>query len=148
MSEAAFFAASSIFMDYIYDSYGVKRKISVVSAANKLATLKKQSGSNPWPVIEECFIIWEKTHPSKYDSYLLYLDDIKTSRNVTTVGNSQFTGVQRSKDGAINSYVADIPKQVMHMIRAVYDPNELPMNKEFWTEFIKRYPHYAIRKKV
>lgn len=135
-------------MNVIIDQYGIPRKASVLSAAAKLQTLKKESGSNPWPVIVECFKIWEKTHPSKYDSYLTYLDDIKDTRKITAVGNKYFSGVSKAANGQMSSYVADMPKQVMYMIRAVYDSNELPMNKEFWQEFIKRFPKYAVRKSV
>lgn len=135
-------------MAIIFDQYGVPRKASVLSAANRLQQLKKESGSNPWPVINECFKIWEQTHPSKYDSYLTYLDDIKDTRKITAVGNKYFTGVSKATNGQITSYVADMPKQVMYMIRAVYDSDELPMNKQFWTEFIKRFPKYAVRKSV
>lgn len=135
-------------MEYLYDQYGIKRKTSVLSAANQLAKLKKESGSNPWPVIEKCFTIWEKTHPTKYDSYLMYLDDIKDTRKVTNVGNKQFTGVSKAGNGQMTSYVADMPKQVMYMIRAIYDSDELPMNKEFWQAFCRKFPQYMIRQAV
>jgi hypothetical protein len=135
-------------MAVIYDQYGIPRKASVFSAASKLQQLKIKNGRNPWPVIAECFKIWEQTYPSKYESYLTYLDEIKDSRKVTAVGNKYFSGVSRASNGQMSSYVADMPKQVMYMIRAVYDSNELPMNKEFWAEFVKKFPKYSIRKSV
>ncbi|HEX9504130.1 MAG TPA: hypothetical protein VF974_07515 [Patescibacteria group bacterium] len=135
-------------MEYIYDQFGIKRKTAVFSAANKLHALKKKSGQDPWPVIEECFKIWEKTHPAKYDSYLHYLKDIKATRKVTNIGNKRYSGVSKAKNGQLTSYVADMPKQVMYMIRAIYDSDELPMQKEFWQEFIWRYPKYAVREAV
>src|SRR5260370_37805113 len=108
-------------MNVIFDQYGIPRRASVYSAATKLQKLKIESGVNPWPVITECFKIWEQTHPTKYDSYLTYLDDIQQTRKETYVGRKRFKGVSRAANGQLTSYVADMPKQVMYMIRAIYD---------------------------
>jgi len=63
-------------MNYIYDSLGRKIKTRLISSVEKLVNLKQKSGSNPWPVIEECFNIWVSEKPQKWKSYLLYLSDI------------------------------------------------------------------------
>lgn len=138
---------------YIYDHLGQKHKSWVIEAVNTLQKLKRESGSKPWPVIDECFRIWEKTRQEEYNSHLIYLQDIKQTRKDSKYassydkGNSELAGT-----GMTLRYTIDIPQQVLYMIRAVYDDQELPMSgkhgREFWIEFARRYPKYRIAEKV
>lgn len=133
-------------MDVIYDQFGIPRKISHIRAVERLEKLKKESGSNPWPVIKECFKVWSATGPKKWDSYLVYLQGVKDSRKETVVGNKRWRGVSKDNEqGGLVSYTIDMPEPVNRMIRAIYSPEELPMNKEFFEEFGKRFPSMRVR---
>lgn len=133
-------------MPVIYDQYGIKRDIHDLSAVDRLSKLKSASGLNPWPVIEECLKIWSEKNPKKWESYLYYIKDIKETRKEYSLGGKRFKGVTKDKkfDGFI-SYTVDIPQPVMYMIRCIYTPEELPMNKEFFSDFIRKFPKFAIR---
>lgn len=134
-------------MKYIYDKNGRKREIADLVAIERLEKLKADSGSNPWPVIGECINIWVKKNPSKWDSYLLYLKDIRETRKETVIGGKSFKGVSRGdeKNDGITSYTLDIPQPIMFMMRAMYTHEELPMNKEFFEEFGWKFPQFRIR---
>src|SRR3990167_3184514 len=109
---------------YIYDSFGIKRKLSDLTAVDRLFKLKETSCSNPWPVISECIKIWEQTNPKEWQSFLFELQDIKKSRR------DKFASSDPKKDkrhGGILRYTLDIPEKVMYMIRCIYSPQELPM---------------------
>jgi len=133
-------------MDTFIDQFGIPRKFSHVRAVKHLEELKKKSGMNPWPVIEECFKVWIATNPTKWDSYLVDVQDVKETRKEIRVGGKRFRGVTKDKghDGYI-SYTIDMPQPIQYMIRALYTPQELPMNKEFFVEFGRKFPHLRIR---
>lgn len=122
----------------IYDQFGVARDIKYLNAANKLFTLKKKSGSNPWPVVEECLKIWTETHPTQYNSFLVDLTDIKETRK------NKFA----SSDQEAFRYTLDIPETVMYMIRMVYSAEELPMDKSFLRAWGKKFPKMKIAERI
>ena len=134
-------------MRLIYN--GVRHKLSDLVAADQILKLKERSGSNPWPVIERILEVWSERHPDKWESYLVYLKEIKDTRKVTSVGGSLWRGVSKGdKDNnAITVYAMDIPQPIMFMIRAVYNTSELPMNKEFFAEFGRHFPRFKILEK-
>lgn len=135
---------------FIYDHLGIRRKTSDIEATYLLFKLKEKSASNPWPVIEKCIEVWQKKNPAKWESYLIQLRDIKETRKVTTVGSKQFRGVSRNdrKNDGMISYLLDLPQPIMGMIRILYSHQELPMNKEFFAEFAKRFPVFRVREHI
>lgn len=116
-----------------------------VRAADRLLSLKPKY--DVWYVIGEIMKVWEKSQPSNWTSHLVHLRDVKESRKVTTVGGKQFAGVSKS-GGAYLAYLIDMPEKVVRMIRALYNPNELPFNKKFYMEFARRFPKYRVMNKV
>lgn len=117
-----------------------------VQAADKLIELKKNKG--PWEVIAEIIKIWRSTHPTQYDSYIINLEGVKQSRKVTSVGGKQFSGVSKDKSGAYLQYKLDIPEKVVYMIRTLYNPEELPMDKKFYQTWAKKFPKMVVSTKV
>ncbi|MEK6882964.1 MAG: hypothetical protein AABY22_25290, partial [Nanoarchaeota archaeon] len=105
--------------------------------------LKQKSGSSPWSVIEECFNIWASEKPTKYNSYLVYLQDIKETRK-----DKEFASTKDPVTGGYLRYTLDIPQEVMMMVRCVYNSSELPMNREFFQEFAKRFPKFKVAEKL
>lgn len=131
-------------MNTIIDATGISRNIAHIQAVERLETLKHKSGSNPWPVIEECFKIWKDTNPTDWKSYLIYLDDVKETRRDKKFGTARKDPVH---DGILR-YTLDIPEKVMFMIRCLYDSDELPMDRKFFLQFAKKFPLYKVVEKV
>lgn len=130
-------------MSYIYDKFGRPIKIETIQAINRLETLKKKHGGDPWPVIEECFKIWIKSHPKHWNSYLYNLGNIKATRK-----DKKFASSYDRKTGGTLRYTLDIPQPVFYMISALYEPGELQMNRDFFIEFGKRFPQFKVAEKI
>jgi hypothetical protein len=117
----------------------------IFEAADKLVQLKKDK--DPWEVFEYIVKIWKSTNPSEYESFIVNLNETKTTRKVTTVGNKQFSGVSVDKNtGGTLRYLLDIPVKVVHMIRKLYP--EMNLDKEFYTKWAKHFPKMVIEKVV
>lgn len=130
---------------YIFDKFGIKRNVSDINAVERLFRLKASSGSNPWPVIEECVKIWQSTNPSQYKSFLFDLGVMKQTRR------DKFASSDPKKDkvhGGILRYTLDIPEKVMYMIRCIYSTDELPMDREFFRAWAKRFPKMKVAEKI
>lgn len=133
-------------MSILFDKFGQPHKLEDVTAVTAIFRLKEKSGSNPWPVIEKIIEIWTSKNPIKWNSYLTYLKEVKETRKVTSVGNHGWRGVSRAdreNDGII-VYAVDFPEPVQMWLRAVYTPQELPMNLEFFREFAVRFPRFKV----
>lgn len=130
-------------MSYIYNYAGQKIPLRHIQAVEQLVALKQKSGSSPWPVIEKCFNVWAEEKPTKWKSYVVYLDDVRKTRKDPT-----FASTKDKVSGGYLRYTVDIPQEVMLMIRCIYSPNELPMNREFFIEFARRFPKFRIAEKV
>jgi len=116
-----------------------------VAFVEHIIKVKQRSGSNPWPVIEELFKVWERTHPKQYKSHLIYIKDVRATRR------DKFASSDPRKDPVHNGilrYTLDIPDTVMYMIRKVYSANELSMNREFFLEFARKFPKYKVAEKL
>lgn len=130
---------------YIYDKFGIRRKISDFRAVDNLLKLKSENGSNPWPVIEECLRIWEESNPKTWQSFLFELDKTRQSRR------DKFASSDPKKDkryGGIVRYTLDVPEKVIYMIRCIYTADELPMNKEFFHAWARKFPRFQIAEKI
>lgn len=113
-----------------------------VQAADKL--LKLKSENKLWEVVEECFKIWADKHPKQWKSFLFHLRDVKESRKRT----KGFSGVSRDKEtGGYIEYTLDIPQDVIYMLRVIYSPDELPMDKKFFRELGRRFPKFRVSRK-
>jgi len=130
-------------MTVFYDQFGRKRKLEHLQAVERLETLKRKSGSNPWPVIEECFNIWKSTNPKHWDAHLVDVYDLRESRK-----DKKFGSTTDPVTGGVLRYTLDIPEKVMYMIRMLYSVEELPMNREFFLEFGRRFPNLKVAEKL
>lgn len=131
-------------MTKIYDQFGIPRQIEHLNAVARLENLKASSGSNPWPVIEECINVWKSTNPREYRSHLITIKEIRDTR-----ADREFATAHRDPvHGGILRYTLDVPEKVIFMIRALYTPEELPMDRKFWLEWGKRFPGTRIAEKA
>lgn len=131
------------FMNYFYDQWGRRYRWSDAEAVNTLVNLKQTNGSNPWPVIEKCIDIWEKTQVQEYRSFLIDLGKIRSTRK-----DAKFASTKDRVTGGHLRYTLDIPEKVMYMIRCLYTPQELPMKRAFFLEWARRFPKMKVAEKV
>ena len=128
---------------YFYDQFGRQREWAHVRAVDYLYRLKKVSGSDPWPVIDGVIKVWEESHPKEWQAYIVELKDIKRTRKDPTFASSY-----DKKNGAYLRYTLDIPEKIIKMIRTIYNPDELPMNKEFFVEFARKFKRFQVAEKL
>lgn len=126
----------------IFDQFGRQRDLSHLSAVEKLENLKKTSGSNPWPVIEKCLEIWKSTNPRGWKAYLVEVQDVRETRK-----DSEFGSTVDKETGGTLRYTLDIPEKVMYMIRMMYTADELPMTRQFFQEWARRFPFMKVAQK-
>lgn len=112
------------------------RPARAVAAADKLIKLKKEN--KPWEAIELIVDIWKTTRPKEYKSYIVQVDDAKETLADPKYGKSRNSNLRRT---------LDVPEMVLNMIRKLYSPEELPMNKEFFIAWSKKFPKMMIAEK-
>ena len=127
----------------ILDRFGIPRKVEHLRFVAELEKLKKESGSNPWPVIEKIMDFWREQKPLQWQSYLFDLGKIRDSRK-----DKKFASTKDKVTGGTLRYTLDLPQPVMFMIRMMYSPEELPMHRDFNLEFAKRYPIHKVAEKL
>lgn len=127
----------------IYDKFGIPRKIEHLQFIADLEKLKKDSGSNPWPVIEKIMVFWRTQKPVQWKSYLIDLGKIRETRK-----EKRFASTVDKETGGTLRYTLDLPQPVMFMIRMMYTPEELPMQRDFSLEFARRYPIHKVAEKL
>lgn len=128
---------------YLFDINGRRHKVEHLNWVDQVVKLKKKSASNPWPVIEACFNFWAQQSPSRYRSFLISIDNTRATRK-----DPKFASTKDPIHGGYLRYTLDIPEEVMMMIRCIYNVDELPMDKEFFNEFAKRFPKFMIASKI
>ena len=128
---------------FFYDQFGRQRKWEHVRAVDHLYKLKQKSGSDPWPVVEAVIKVWEDTHPIEWEAYIVELRDIKRTRK-----DPKFASTYDKKNGGYLRYTLDIPDKVIKMIRTIYSVDELPMNKDFFVAFARKFPRFQIAQKL
>ena len=109
--------------------------------------LKSKQTKPLWEVIEEVIKVWITLKPSRWESELVHLRDTKETRKATTVGSKKFRGVSKSK-GSTLAYIADIPSDVLKMIRILYPAEKLPFNKPFFRKFARKFPAFSVMEKI
>lgn len=101
--------------------------------------LKSKSGTDPWPVIEAIVDFWVDQSPTRYKSYLYQLEDTRETRLDSKFAESK---------GGMFRYTLDIPADIMYIIRRVYTVEELPMDREFFIRWGKKFKKMKIAEKI
>ena len=128
---------------YLYDSVGRRHKASHLAWIEQVCKLKDKSGSNPWPVIEECLNFWASQNPMRYKSFLIDVDETRQTRKDRKFGSSY-----HKETNSTLRYTLDIPQEVILMIRCIYTANQLPMNRDFYQEFARKFPKMKVAEKL
>lgn len=138
-----FFVPLSVVMTYIYDQFGIKRKLAHLNAVEYLERVKEKAGSDPWPVIEACIKVWEDTNPTAWRSYLYGLQEVRDSRK-----DKKYASTKDKVTGGYLRYTLDVPEKVLYMVRCIYDSSELPMDRKFFLTFAKKFPQFRVAEKM
>ena len=129
--------------------YGLK-DARTVAYANELLALKDKSiieeANGIWIVIRRIINIWKETHPKQWKSYLFELDNVRETRLDSKFGLSRNSKMYHGDRGNMR-YTLDIPEAIYDMIRAVYNAEELPMDKEFFSRFARKFPIFKVAEK-
>ena len=133
----------------VIDDLGIEHDSQDILAADRLLKMKRDlagtEANGLWQVIAEVVKVWQDKNPEQWDSYLIELKDIKSTRKDEKFGLSwdKTTG----KKGNLR-YTLDIPAKVYAMIRSIYDSDELPMDRVFFLEFAKQFPMFKVAAKL
>lgn len=128
---------------FLYDSVGRRHKASHLNWIEKVIKLRDKSGSDPWPVVEECLNFWASQFPERYNSLLINIKNTRETRK-----EKKFASTTDKITGGILRYTLDIPQEVILMLRCLYSADSLPMNREFFQEFAKKFPRFKIAEKL
>lgn len=111
-----------------------------VAFADKV--IEGKNNKNPWEVIDLLVNEWSRTSPEDFRAFKVQMDDYRSGlfdrKYGTTVGGKDME----------RRFTMVFPEKLFHMIRAIYKAPELPMDKKFYQEFLKRYPLFKIPEKV
>lgn len=119
------------------------RESTDVMAVNRLYKLREKYKYNVWPVIDEILNIWHSKNPKQWDAYLVRIQDIKRTRK-----DKKFASTYDKVHGGYLRYTLDIPQKVISMIRFLYSPDELKMDRNFFIKFARRFPRMKIAEKL
>jgi len=123
----------------IYNSVSDRVVDSVASTgADRIMKVSREKGV--WDAIGEIIRVWADSHPKKWSSYLISIKDIKrTRKNKFASSNSH---------GSYLRYLVDVPIEIVTMIRILYPPDKLKMDKKFWRKFAKKFKVFTVPEKT
>ncbi len=102
---------------------------------------KIKNTKGPWEVIDKLLAAWSRRAPDEVDALQIEVEDHRENlidkKFGTTTGGKDFD----------RRFKMVFPRELMVMIRAIYRPNEFPMDNDFMLEFAKRYPFFRVAEK-
>lgn len=102
--------------------------------ADRLIDLKARNTNDIWVVVDEIIKIFKSKRPKEWRAYITEVEEIRDTR-ADKFGSNKKAGLR---------YTVDCPEFVVKALRFLYDPEELPMDKEFWRIFWERYPIFRV----
>jgi len=123
----------------VVNENGKIRDVSQVELAEKVVEMRKKD--DPWKVIDTLIKVWAKESPDDVEAMRINLSQYKE-----TLEDSEFGQTKHGHDQERRFQLA-FPRNLMLMIRSIYKPEELPMDKKFFGEFAKRYPFFKVAEK-
>jgi len=104
--------------------------------ADKLIAMSKTKPL--WEVIAYIIVVWKKSAPAQWESFIIDVKDkVKSRKNI-----------YGSTESKVLRYTLDIPHKIYSMIRILYPPEKLPMNKKFFREFARRFSEFKVAEKI
>ena len=109
-----------------------------LATVDRLIDLKHQNQTDIWVVVDAVIALWMKQRPTEYRSFIVDTEIARQTRANAYGANKK----------ASLRYTVDMPEWVYHVLRRLYDAEELDMSKEFFQLFWKRYPIFRVSEKV
>lgn len=100
-----------------------------------LIDLKAKNSTNHWVVIDEVVKAFRDRYPKEWKSYLVRVEEIRETRENPKYADNKKEGLR---------YLVDYPEWIGNVVRGLYSPDELSMDKKFMVEFAKRYPIFKV----
>lgn len=110
-----------------------------VELADRVMELKNKK--DVWLVINELVNYWIKTTPEDVEAVKMNISDAR--ENLT---DKKYGETKGGKDFD-RRFQLIFPTRLNLLIRAVYPAEELPMDRQFYRDFAKRYPGFKIAEK-
>lgn len=105
-----------------------------VLAADHLIKLKEDNQTDVWAVVDGVIKLWMDRHPNVWKSFIYSTEQTRNTR-ANEFGANKKEGLR---------YTVDIPEWVMAVLRQLYTPDELPLDKEFFKAFWRKYPAFRV----
>ena len=105
-----------------------------VIQADYLIKLKQENQTDVWAVVEAVIKLWREKEPSAWKSFIVSTEATRETR-ANKFGANKKEGLR---------YTVDMPEWVMAVLRQLYTPDELPMDKEFFKAFWRKYPIFRV----
>lgn len=127
-------------MDIQTISNGKLRKAGDVELVDRVLETKKNKGL--WETLELLVNAWLKDSPDDFEAFKLQIDGYRDG-----LFDSKYGQTAGGKDME-RRFIMVFPEKLFFMIRTIYKPTELNMDKKFYTDFITRFPMFRIAEKI
>lgn len=111
-----------------------------VELAEKVIETRKQK--DIWETIDLLVTAWAERTPDEFQAFKVQIKGYRDN-----LADPKFGQTKEGKDLETRFTVA-MPQTLMLMIRTQFKATELPMDKKFFREFVKKYPFFRIPDKT
>ena len=125
--------------EIVINENGKIRKVENVELAEQI--IKDRHLKDPWVIIDSMVKLWTKNAPEEEEAMKINIEQYREG-----LVDKEFGQTLMGKDQE-RRFTMAFPRSLMLMIRTQYKADELPMDKEFFREFGKRYPAFKISAK-
>lgn len=98
--------------------------------------IQMKNKRDKWDVIREIVEYWKKTRADEYESFLVDIDEKRRTRG----------DKYGSTKGSRMRYMADAPKPIIVIAKTLY--KDIKLDKQFFTEFAKKFPEFRVCEKL
>lgn len=124
----------------VYDNLSNKiRSSNDVQLADKVVHMRKNK--DQWDTIEELVKAWMDRSPEEFKAFKVYIGDTREVQ----IDPKFATTKNQDQDRRL---LLVMPRSLHDMIRSIYKPDELKMDKEFFMKFAKRFKFFKIPEKI
>jgi len=120
-------------------------KAKDILLADALIDLKKKNQTDFWVVVDRVIEAWKSRNPKQWASHIIDVGNLRETRADKYGSNRK---VKKKASIMDMRYLVDVPQWIILVLRKLYNVDELPMNKEFFREFAKRYPAFRVAEKI
>lgn len=100
--------------------------------------IKTRNEKGPWEVMDLLIKQWSESNPSRYDSFIINVEQTRDSR-ATSYGSNKKKTLRMT---------LDVPEDIIKMFRAIYKPEEFNFDESFYNKFWERYPQFRIAERL